>query len=83
MHNFIFVIDNARFREVNPIVIDKSTIYIAQTYNVLQNHIVIDSIGAALVLLLPVYSKLLRKINTSITVEDNGKLDVIDISGED
>ena len=77
------LIDNARFREVNPIVIDKSTIYIAQAYNVLQNHMVIEAIGAALVLLLPVYTKLLRKINTSITVEGNGELDVIDISGED
>ena len=77
------LIDNARFREINPIVIDRSTIYIAQAYNVLQNHMVIECIGAALVLLMPLYTKLLRKINTSITVEDNGKLDVIDISGED
>ncbi len=77
------LIDNARFREVNPIVIDKSTIYIAQAYNVLQNHMLIEGIGAALVVLLPLYTKLLRKINTSITVEGNGELDVIDISGED
>ena len=44
---------------------------------------VIEGIGAILVVLLPVYTKLLRKINTSITVEGNGDLGVIDISGED
>ena len=77
------LIMNALTREVNPIKLDASTIYIAQAYNVLQNHIMLEGVGVALVLLLPVYTKLLRKINTSITVEDNGKLDVIDISGED
>ena len=82
-YHYCGLINNARFREVNPIVIDKSTIYIAQAYNVLQNHMLIEGIGAALVLLLPVYTKLLRKINTSITVEGNGDLGVIDISGED
>ena len=82
-YHYCGLIDNARFREVNPIVIDKSTIYIAQAYNVLQNHMLIEGIGAALVLLMPLYTKLLRKINTSITVEGNGELGVIDISGED
>ena len=82
-YHYCGLINNARFREVNPIVIDKSTIYIAQAYNVLQNHMLIEGIGAALVLLLPLYTKLLRKINTSITVEGNGDLGVIDISGED
>ena len=77
------LIMNALTRAENPIKLDASTIYIAQAYNVLQTHIVLEAIGVALVLLMPVYTKLLRKINTSITVEDNGKMDVIDISGED
>ena len=77
------LIMNALTRAENPIKLDASTIYIAQAYNVLQTHIVLEGIGVALVLLMPVYTKLLRKINTSITVEDNGKMDVIDISGED
>lgn len=38
--------------------------------------------GVVLTALLPLYSRLLRKINTSVSVEDNGKLDAIDISGE-
>ncbi len=70
-------------RADNPIVIDVSTIYIAQAYNMLQTHIVILGIGVALVVLMPLYTKLLRKINTSVTVEDYGKLQEIDISGED
>ena len=82
-YRYCGLIQTALTREVNPIVIDLSTIYIAKAYNVLQTHMTIECIGAVLVLLLPVYTKLLRKINTSITVEDNGKMDVIDISGED
>ena len=77
------LIMNALTRAENPIKLDASTLYIAQAYNVLQNHIVLEGIGVALVLLMPVYTKLLRKINTSITVEGNGDLGVIDISGED
>ena len=77
------LIMNALTRAENPIKLDASTIYIAQAYNVLQTHIVLECIGIALVLLMPVYTKLLRKVNTSITVEDNGKMDAIDISGED
>ena len=38
--------------------------------------------GIVLTLLLPVYSKWLRKIKTSIDVGDNGDLEAIDISGE-
>ncbi len=77
------LIMNALTRTENPIKLDASTIYIAQAYNVLQTHIVIEAVGVALILLLPLYSKLLRKINTSVTVEDYGKLEAIDISGED
>jgi hypothetical protein len=35
-----------------------------------------------LVILLPVYSKMIRKIKTSIEVEDNGEMEAIDLSGE-
>lgn len=70
-------------RPDNPIVIDKSTVYIAQAYNVLQTHIGLEIAGVVITALLPVYTKLLRKINTSIIVEDNGKMGEIDISGED
>ena len=77
------IIFKAYSREVDPIIIDASTIYIKHAYDMLMTHIVIEIIGTALLLLVPLYSKLLRKINTSVTVEDYGKLDAIDISGED
>ena len=77
------LITNALTRAENPIKLDAGTIYIAKAYNMLQDHIVIESIGVALILLMPLYTKLLRKINTSVTVEDYGKLQEIDISGED
>ena len=77
------LIMTALTRTENPITLDATTIYIAQAYNVLQTHIVILGVGVALILLMPLYTKLLRKINTSVTVEDYGKLEAIDISGED
>lgn len=77
------LITTALTRELNPIRLDASTVYIAQAYNVLQDHILIEGAGVLLVLLLPLYTKLLNKINTSVTVEDYGKLAEIDISGEE
>ncbi len=77
------LIMTALTRAENPIKLDATTAYIAQAYNVLQTHMILEGAGVALILLMPLYTKLLRRINTSITVEDNGKLDVIDISGED
>ncbi len=82
-YHYADLITTALTREVNPITIDASTKYIALANNVVWNHIMIEGVGIALVLLMPLYTKLLRKINTSITVEGNGDMDVIDISGED
>lgn len=81
--HYMGLITLALTRADNPIVIDNQTLYIAKAFNVLYDHIIIEVVGIALIVLLPVYSKLLRKINTSIVVEDNGKLGEIDISGED
>ncbi|MBP5291905.1 MAG: hypothetical protein J6Y90_04745 [Lachnospiraceae bacterium] len=77
------LIITALTRAENPIKLDVSTIYIAQAYNVLQTHMGIEIAGIVLTVLMPLYTKLLRKVNTSVTVEDYGKLDVIDIEGED
>ncbi len=80
---YLNAIDAARFRAESPITIDKNTLYIANAYNMLVSHRIILLVGVVLTALLPVYAKLLRKINTSVSVEDNGKLDAIDISGEE
>lgn len=66
-------------RPESPIKLDASTAYIADAYNMLSTHMVLMGITAALVALLPVYSKLLRKINTTVRVEDNGKMEQIEI----
>lgn len=67
-------------RAESPIVLDVNTIYIANAYNMLQTFIVLIGITAALVLTLPIYSKWIRKINTSVDVEDNGDMAQIEIS---
>ena len=46
----------------------------------LQTFVVLIGITAVLVLTLPIYSKWIRKINTSVDVEDNGDMAQIEIS---
>ena len=67
-------------RAESPIVLNETTAYIAEAYNMLNIHVVLIGITAALVVLLPVYSKLLRKINTSVDVEDNGDMGEIELN---
>ena len=70
-------------REVNPIAITMQTLYILYAQYYLQVHIVVLAVAVVLIALLPVYTKLLRKIKTSIEVEDNGEMTAIDLTGED
>ena len=67
-------------RAESPIVLDVNTLYIANAYNMLQTFMILLGITAALVLTLPIYSKWIRKINTSVDVEDNGDMAQIEIS---
>ncbi|MBQ3668716.1 MAG: hypothetical protein II920_05775 [Clostridia bacterium] len=67
-------------REQNQI---KETADIRAALTTLDVHRVILGIGVALTALLPVYTPLLRKINTNIRIEENGDMGKIDISGED
>ena len=67
-------------RAESPIVLNETTIYITEAYNMLNTHVILIGVSAALVVLLPVYSKLLRKINTSVDVEDNGEMGEIEIN---
>ena len=69
----------ALYRAESPIKLDKTTQYIAEAYNMLGTHMVLVIITAALVALLPVYSKLLKRINTSVSVDDNGQMAQIEI----
>ena len=74
------LIHTALTRAENPIA---EEIYITKAFNMLRSHIIALLVSSGLIALLPVYGKWLKSINTSIGVEDNGKMDEIDISGED
>ena len=76
-------ITEALTREVNPITVSADKSYIAAAQSMLTVHRVILLVGVALVALLPVYSRALRRINTNVEVEENGEMGAIDISGED
>ena len=67
-------------RAESPIKLDVNTAYIADAYNMLQTFIVLIGITAGLVVTLPFYSKWIRKIKTSVEVEDNGDMGQIEIS---
>lgn len=66
-------------RAENPIAITDETKYIALAYNMLNTHMVLTIVCAALVALMPLYSKLIRMINTTVELEDNGDMAKIDI----
>ena len=74
------LIHTALTRAENPIA---EEVYITRAFTMLYRHIVMLLVTSGLIALLPVYSKWFRKINTSIGVEDNGRLEEIDISGEE
>lgn len=76
-------INEAITRAENTVVIDSNTMYIAEARSTVTAHIVLVGVCAILLATLPFYARLLRMINTSIDVEGNGDMDVIEISGED
>ncbi len=67
-------------RAESPIKIDANTAYIAKAFNMLATYQTLIFITAGLVVLLPVYSKLIKKIKTSVEVEDNGAMAEIEIT---
>lgn len=79
-HHYCSCILAALNRAESPIKLEKATEYIAKAYNMLNTHMVLMGITAALVALLPVYSKLLKKINTSVELEDNGSMHAIELN---
>lgn len=80
---YLHRINEAVTRANNPIAITDATAYIATAQSTVRIHIVLVIVCAALLVTLPLYAKLFRKINTSIDVEGNGEMGTIDISGED
>jgi len=62
------------------VVVTEATIYIAKAYTMLGVHIVLLIVFLVLLALLPVYSRFIRKIKTSVEVESYGKMNTIEIS---
>ena len=69
-------------REENRIDPTGKNIFVANAMHVLNVHKIILIAGLALTALLPVYTPLLKKINTNINVEGSGDMAAIDISQE-
>ena len=76
-------INQALTRAESPITITRDTVYIWYARQVMQWHIILTCVSILLIATLPFYSKLIRKINTSVEVEGNEDIEAIDISGED
>lgn len=55
----------------------------SQISALLNGHIIILIVGLAFTALLPVYSRLLRKINTNIRIDENENMGEIELSGDD
>lgn len=70
-------------REIDPIAVTANTIYITKSISVLWMNIILISAGLALTALLPAYKPLIKRINTSIKVEDAVNMTKLDISGEE
>jgi hypothetical protein len=61
----------------------KKNYFIVKAYNMLGTHFIFLIVTVALVALLPLYSKLLRMIKTSIDVAGNDQMGEIEISDEE
>ena len=67
-------------RTESPIKLTETTAYIAKAFNMLATYQTMIIVTAVLVVLMPVYSRLLKKVKTSVDVEDNGAMGEIEIN---
>ena len=79
---YMIRIIEATSREENRIIIDEASNFINVAYTIVSLHITFVAATAVLLLFLPLYSKAIRKINTSIDVEGNENMAAIDIAGD-
>lgn len=69
---------------VDPTEFNAETLYYIYTaYNTVLIHIILTAVTILLVVLEPLLAKLIKKINTSIEVEDTGEIAQIDIVDEE
>ncbi len=83
--DFHFISDLTRRINIGDIVVkanDKITSKVPVALSMFKTHFIIEAVAAVLVALMPVYSKLLNMINTSVSVDDNGEMGEIEIASE-
>ena len=51
--------------------------------NLLTGHMIITGIGLVMTVLLPLYSGLIKKINTSVRVDENESMGAIELAGDE
>ena len=74
---------NGVYVDADAIKITVKNYFIVEAQTAMIVHIVTVALTAITVVLEPLFAKLLKKVNTSIEIEDNGEMEQIDISGED
>ena len=79
-YSYIGRIIYATTRPDNPIKITQSTSYITTAQTIMALHMIFTAVTAVFVVLEPLFAKLIRKINTSIEVEGNGKMASIELT---
>ncbi len=79
-YSYYIKIVEAVSRPTNPIRINADTMYIQKAYSVMSLHMVLVALTMVSVVLEPLFARILRKINTSIDVEDNGKIGNIELT---
>lgn len=67
----------------SPINNEKDLLYIMAAYNTVITHIITISVTAVFTILEPVFAKLLKKINTSVQVDESENLNSIELSDEE
>ena len=80
--NYMGKITAALTREVDPITVTPAMSYITDALSLLKLHIALTGAGLILTALLPVYSRWIRRIDTSVRVEGNAEMAEIELSGE-
>ena len=81
--HYLYCINQALYRAESPIKVTTSTIYIYNAYQAVNANMICIAITLALVIFEPTIAFLLKKIKTSIEVEDAGTIESIDISDEE
>lgn len=69
-------------REESPIVPTGKNAFVTVAQGVLNLHTILLIVGAALLALMPVYAKLIRKINTNVNIAGNSSMKALDLSEE-